>query len=85
MYKTNESKQSARTTFETSSYNYIPASNWISIGYSQNDAQAMEELQNEMKIYCDDSEEPEIILEGRNDDTLFCIMVCVATSLEKLG
>jgi len=31
----------------------IPASHWISIGYSQNDAQLMEKLQNDMKKCCD--------------------------------
>ena len=33
----------------------IPASHWISLGYSQNDAQAMEELQNAMRKYCDEA------------------------------
>jgi len=31
----------------------ISASYWISIGYSENDAQAIEKLQNDMKKYCD--------------------------------
>ena len=31
----------------------IPASHWISIGYSEDDATAMEKLQNDMKKYCD--------------------------------
>jgi len=32
----------------------IPASHWISIGYSNEDAQAMEKLQNDIKAICDD-------------------------------
>ena len=35
----------------------IPASHWISIGYSQVHALAMERLQNDMKKYCDDEAE----------------------------
>jgi len=31
----------------------IPASHWVSIGYSEDDAQRMELLQNDMKRYCD--------------------------------
>ena len=31
----------------------IPASHWISIGYSEEDAQAIEKLQNDLKKYCD--------------------------------
>jgi hypothetical protein len=42
----------------------IPASQWISIGYSQNDARRMEELQNDMKKYYDNSDEINIKLEG---------------------
>ena len=34
----------------------IPASQWISMGYSQEQAHAMEELQNDIKIYCDGNE-----------------------------
>ena len=40
----------------------IPASHWISVGYSQNDAQLMEKLQNDMKKCCD---EDKIDLRGR--------------------
>ena len=35
----------------------IPASHWISIGYSQERAQLMEKLQNDMKKYCDGNED----------------------------
>lgn len=43
----------------------IPASYWISIGYSELDAQLMEELQNDIKKYCDGSEDDEIELMGK--------------------
>ena len=44
----------------------IPASYWISIGYSQEDAQLMEKLQNDMKRYCDGgSEDTKIDLRGQ--------------------
>ena len=43
----------------------IPASHWISIGYSELDARLMEKLQQDMKNYCDSSDETEIRLEGR--------------------
>jgi len=33
----------------------IPASHWISLGYSEDDAYMMEDLQNDMKKYCDNS------------------------------
>ena len=45
----------------------IPASHWISIGYSQDDAQAMEKLQNDMKKYCGGVNETTIELNGRDD------------------
>ena len=32
----------------------IPASDWISIGYSEDDAPLMERLQNDIKKYCDE-------------------------------
>jgi len=52
----------------------IPASHWISIGYSQVDAQLMENLQLEIKKYCDGefgSDVRDIELRGRrNDNTL---------------
>ena len=35
----------------------IPASHWISIGYSEFDAQLMEKLQNDMKKCCDGSDD----------------------------
>ena len=38
----------------------IPASHWISIGYSQEDAQLMENLQNDMKKYCDGENKTDI-------------------------
>ena len=45
----------------------IPASHWISIGYSNEDAQAMEKLQNDMKKYGDVGiDETEIELAGAN-------------------
>ena len=49
---------------------FIPASYWISMGYSQDDAQAMEKLQNDMKKYCDVSENNDVILKGRGGDGL---------------
>ena len=45
----------------------IPASHWISMGYSQNDARLMENLQNDLKNYCDSSGGVDIDLNGRND------------------
>ena len=33
----------------------IPASHWISMGYSEDDAYIMEDLQNDIKKYCDNS------------------------------
>ena len=50
----------------------IPASHWISIGYSQAQATAMEKLQNDIKEYCDSSGDVNVDLNGRNDngDTL---------------
>ena len=47
----------------------IPASHWISIGYSEDDAQLMEKLQNDMKKYCDGSDK-NILLRGRNSPIL---------------
>ena len=43
----------------------IPASHWIDMGYSEDDAQLMEKLQNDMKNYCDSSD-TDINLHGRN-------------------
>ena len=44
----------------------IPASHWISIGYSNQEAQQMENLQNNIKKYCEDNEDnTEIDLRGR--------------------
>ena len=43
----------------------IPASYWISIGYSQAQAKAMEKLQNDMKKCCDGGDETEIKLHQR--------------------
>lgn len=43
----------------------IPASHWISMGYSELDARLMEKLQQDMKNYRDGSDETEIRLEGR--------------------
>jgi len=45
----------------------IPASHWISIGYSNENAQLMEDLQNDIKKYCDDSrgDETSITILGR--------------------
>ena len=42
----------------------IPASHWISMGYSELDARLMEKLQNDMKRYCD----------GGSDDTAIRLM-----------
>jgi len=36
---------------------FIPASYWISIGYSQVQATVMEKLQADMKIYCEDNDD----------------------------
>lgn len=43
----------------------IPASQWISIGYSNEDAQVMVRLQNDMKKYYDGSEVTKIEIRGR--------------------
>jgi hypothetical protein len=45
---------------------FIPASHWINIGYSEDDAQAMEKLQKDMKKYYDGSDETTINIEGSN-------------------
>ena len=34
----------------------IPASHWVSLEYSQEEAQGMEKLQNDMKNYCDNDD-----------------------------
>jgi len=47
----------------------LPASHWIGLGYSEDDAQSMEELQNDMKKYCDNSGDADIILRGRGEGT----------------
>jgi len=45
---------------------FTPASHWISIGYSNEDAQLMERLQNDIKKYCEDNDDnTEIDLRGR--------------------
>lgn len=44
----------------------IPASHWISIGYSEDHATAMEKLQQDMKKYCDGSDETTINIERSN-------------------
>ena len=49
---------------------FIPASHWISIGYSQDDAQLMEKLQSDMKKYCDDGSEDEILIKGRRSGAI---------------
>jgi len=46
----------------------IPASHWISIGYLEEEAQAMEKLQNDMKKYCDGGGETTIRIEGSSAD-----------------
>ena len=48
----------------------IPASDWVSIGYSQQEAHAMERLQNDMKKYCDEEDETTIVLKGTFNDIL---------------
>jgi len=53
----------------------IPASYWISIGYSQDDAKLIEKLQNDLKRYCEeDRGETKIELDGeggrRNEETI---------------
>jgi len=48
----------------------IPASHWVSMGYSQDDAELMEKLQNDMKKYCDRSGDIDIALRGRGGGTL---------------
>ena len=47
----------------------IPASHWISMGYSQDDAELMEKLQTDIKKYCDGelSSDDTIDLRGRED------------------
>jgi len=47
----------------------IPASHWISLGYSNEEAQSMEKLQNDMKKYIDGSDE-DIELKGDPGGTL---------------
>jgi len=42
----------------------IPASQWISIGYTEDDAQKMEKLQNDMKKYCDEDDTTKVELLG---------------------
>ena len=48
----------------------IPASHWISMGYSQDDAQRMENLQQDMKTICDGVNEIEIGLDGGGREAL---------------
>jgi len=51
----------------------IPASHWISMGYSQEDAQALEGLQQDMKKYCDDGLDGtniKIVGKGSGDEVL---------------
>ena len=52
----------------------IPASHWISIGYSNEEAEAMEKLQNDMKRYCDADRDQTYVKLGRdagiNDDMI---------------
>ena len=45
----------------------IPAEHWISMGYSEDDAQLMEKLQNDIKKYCDNNGDIDIDLRGRNE------------------
>ena len=40
----------------------IPAARWISIGYSNEEASAMEKLQNDIKKYCDKNDDNLLIL-----------------------
>ena len=42
----------------------IPASQWISIGYTEDHAQKMEKLQNDMKQYCDEEDATKVELSG---------------------
>ena len=44
----------------------IPASHWISFGYSLENAYRLENLQNDMKAYCEDNDNNQIELLGRN-------------------
>ena len=54
----------------------IPASHWVSIGYSEDDAKLIEKLQNDMKNYCDgDGGETEIKLVCGYDVTDLSIMI----------
>ena len=46
---------------------FIPASHWISIGYLEADANAMERLQNDMKRCCD-GDSDSLILSSRNNE-----------------
>ena len=43
----------------------ISASHWISMGYTEDDARLMEELQNNIKKYCDESDDSIIKLSGK--------------------
>ena len=44
---------------------FIPAPYWISFGYSQEDAELMEKLQNDIKKYSEDNDDDnEIELQG---------------------
>lgn len=42
----------------------IPASQWISIGYTEDHAQKMEKLQNDMKKYCEEDDTTIVELKG---------------------
>ena len=48
----------------------IPASHWISLGYSEEQAQGMEELQNDIKKLCDGDfeDETDLTLQWINDE-----------------
>ena len=48
----------------------IPASHWLSIGYLEDDAQRMENLQQDMKKYCDRVDETTIGLDGGGREVL---------------
>ena len=54
----------------------IPASQLISMGYTEDDAQKMEKLQNDMKKYCDEDDATNVDLTGVEiGDLIFMIMV----------
>ena len=67
MYQQNNSQLAVLPRRSRRLATIIPASHWISMGYSESDAQLMEKLQNDIKKYCDNSGDIDIDLRGRED------------------